>query len=81
MDLDLGTSHVHHSPVLVADSVDLSVYLTNFKLLLDIFKEAGWLNSGLDFVLVNKISGPDLVPYVCKVGPFPSWLDLFHLVR
>lgn len=90
MEVDLGPSHAHHTQVLLAVTLDLFVYLTNFNLLLDVFKEAGsslagWFNS----VLVNRFIGVDLIHYLGPlqlVSCLQDWAfsvlaDLAHLIR
>lgn len=77
----MGSGHAHHSLVLVDVNLDLSVYLTNFNLELDIFKEAGcslagWFNSGLNFVSVNGIIRLDLIHHLGPLQLVPhlqSW--------
>ena len=47
LDVDLGSGHAGHFPVLVANTLDLSLRLKNWHLLLEEFKRTGWHRFGV----------------------------------
>ena len=64
IDLDCGNPVTSH--VLVAESIDLSVRLTNLEPLLNAFQDAkcslaGKFETGLDFIPIKGIIGLDLL--------------------